>query len=339
MLAYGEDEIYIKEGTVLGRTYTNKEFITECRDGESYVDTYDSRKDPDNEDAATFYQKDMDGNYIRIIMTTSDQTTVENVEDYMKLDEVVHDLEITDWLLFYWIPFEGGCTNTTPYQVKVVQRYTGPSSISTCSEGEVAIGIIQETSLTSKGMCNQRDQFVPFMKKNYPEVYSYIRVMDGKDANWWWEDFNGANQAQKAISACDKDMHDLLLKAEFEEAKEHYYKPLIEEIPWLASKNVAAQAEILHLKVWGADYNDITEGMSDKDLIMYAREKIATTSSTANQNPDGDTTKGRAFNEPEIGLGILDGRLSESDIEEFVKTGDFGIITSHGVKQAGAQTN
>ena len=76
----------------------------------------------------------------------------------------------------------------------------------------------------------------------------------------------------------------------------------------------------------GASLDDLTD-MSDEELILYARNKIANTKSSAgaaSHNPNA----GRAWNEPEIGLRILDGTLDKGTIEEFVRSGDFTILTN-----------
>ena len=70
----------IKEGTVLGRTLTDRELIVDYR----HQNYEDFRKEE------TTSKENLDkviGNYIRIIMRDLDTTVVENVEDYMKLDE------------------------------------------------------------------------------------------------------------------------------------------------------------------------------------------------------------------------------------------------------------
>ena len=73
-----KDMILIKEGTVLGRTFTDKE-IVEVNGG-----TYVKPEKPKEGEEDT---REVHGNYLRIIMRDLDDTVVENVEDYMKLDE------------------------------------------------------------------------------------------------------------------------------------------------------------------------------------------------------------------------------------------------------------
>ncbi len=86
-----EDLIFIKEGTVLGRTLTDYELIVDYRK-QSYEDfrkSSSSSKTSNTTNSNEPKEKDEDkiiGNYIRIIMRNLDKTVVENVEDYMKLD-------------------------------------------------------------------------------------------------------------------------------------------------------------------------------------------------------------------------------------------------------------
>ena len=84
----GEELMFIKEGTVLGRTMTDKELIEEIRiEPEEEYEFY-RPEDPENEEdklKAEYMDKVM-GNYLRILMRDLDGTVVENVENYMKLD-------------------------------------------------------------------------------------------------------------------------------------------------------------------------------------------------------------------------------------------------------------
>lgn len=86
----GKPLIFIKEGTLIGRTITDYQLIEEYR-GESY-DQYrkssetaeepaeDSEESDENEDAVI-------GNYLRILFMDKDGANVEDVENYMKIDE------------------------------------------------------------------------------------------------------------------------------------------------------------------------------------------------------------------------------------------------------------
>lgn len=76
----------IKEGTVIGRTITDRELIVDYRN-ENYEDYRQSTNSDNSSDNGEEINTDkVIGNYIRIIMRDLDKTVVENVEDYMKLD-------------------------------------------------------------------------------------------------------------------------------------------------------------------------------------------------------------------------------------------------------------
>ncbi len=78
----GKQLIFIKEGTVLGRTMSDKELLEASYLRAGQHGTYDEiRKSDDGENNKVI------GNYLKIVYRGEDDTVVENVEDYMKLDE------------------------------------------------------------------------------------------------------------------------------------------------------------------------------------------------------------------------------------------------------------
>ena len=78
----GENEIrLIKEGTVIGRTMTDYELLEQRGQSEEYDQYRKTQNSPDG------MEEKVIGNYLRIQMRDKDKTLVENVEDYMKLDE------------------------------------------------------------------------------------------------------------------------------------------------------------------------------------------------------------------------------------------------------------
>ncbi len=95
--------IFIKEGTVIGRTMTDKELIKEMRGEEfgTYQELRGGNSSSGGEHTAWLPEElntptsssDEDvepviiGNYLRIIMQDENRDVVENVEDYMKLDD------------------------------------------------------------------------------------------------------------------------------------------------------------------------------------------------------------------------------------------------------------
>ena len=95
---------FIKEGTILGRTITDRELIEKDRNNE--LGTYEELRKIEIDEVSDYK---VIGNYIRMIMRESDtDTVVENIEDYMKLDDglkdknknkdlrIVDDFDVTD---------------------------------------------------------------------------------------------------------------------------------------------------------------------------------------------------------------------------------------------------
>ena len=81
--------VFIKEGTVIGRTFTNQEIFKMRNSNIDAREIMDKIKLNDdgvavlkNQDKTLVVQ----GNYLRIMMRDRDGSLVENVEDYMKLD-------------------------------------------------------------------------------------------------------------------------------------------------------------------------------------------------------------------------------------------------------------
>ena len=116
-----EDLIFIKEGTVLGRTMTDREVVEKVRKDSPHPYEYyrpdASTSSSTSEGTGTGEETEAEnedkliGNYIRIIMRDLDDTVVENVEDYMKLDEggdVMEELDDEKFLYWMGIYGEGG---------------------------------------------------------------------------------------------------------------------------------------------------------------------------------------------------------------------------------------
>ena len=90
-----KDWVLIKEGTVIGRTMSDKELVTKLRGLNNYKApnelTEEEKKDPP-----------VYGNYLRVVMKDRDDNNIENVEDYMKLDEAVPQTLGSIEQFMYW---------------------------------------------------------------------------------------------------------------------------------------------------------------------------------------------------------------------------------------------
>ncbi len=129
-----EPVIFIKEGTVIGRTMTDKELLESDRFRDSKYGTFEEYREYSigkNHDGAD----KLIGNYMRIIMRDTDNKIVTDVEDYMKLNAKRE----FDWFeLLYWAPFECGAID---------KEGGGPQNVSSCTPGEIAVGLMQWTDL------------------------------------------------------------------------------------------------------------------------------------------------------------------------------------------------
>ena len=329
-VAYGDKPaIFIKEGTVLGRTYTDREVILSLRNEQ--LEDYMSEETLKGE-APDPEKGNMDkiiGNYVRTIMENGtddsrDKTYVEDVEDYMKLDEMKKS-KPNDWELFFWLPFESGACDDTVNG--------GPECIGVCSEGETAVGIIQWTSLGSM------NNIAPFFKKCL-EMDSALCAPLAAFTGWGVSDFTNdigtspkninydTSQVKAALSQiCDTD-RETFLSIQMEIAKEEYLDPLLSEYPWLETRPSCVQGAVMHLRVWGAStgWLGAYEGATDEDIILKVRHTIANTSSTAGA-ASGNENAGRAYNEPQIALEILSGGVTTEDVEKWVREKDPSIFS------------
>ena len=73
-----EELIFIKEGTIIGRTMTDKELLEADYLRNNSMGSYEDIRESEDENKVI-------GNYLRIIMRDLDTTPVEDVEDYMKI--------------------------------------------------------------------------------------------------------------------------------------------------------------------------------------------------------------------------------------------------------------
>ena len=123
---------FIKEGTILGRTITDKELLEDPAFRNGKFGTYEENRQfsewrkIDGEDKVI-------GNYLRFIMRDLDGTPVEDVEDYMKDSAFSKE----DWYeLYFYTPFPSGGTDI---------YMCGAEAIGSCTPGEIGVGLVQET--------------------------------------------------------------------------------------------------------------------------------------------------------------------------------------------------
>lgn len=219
----------------------------------------------------------------------------------------------------------------------------GPESYSSCSTGEVAAGCIQETELVKSGLTNITTSFIPYLTTANPGLCAPLLAYSKWTPEDFWNDWeSGKKEFGKTLSEiCDVNREEFF-RLQIEEAKVHYYEPLIEEYPWVEDRPKCVQAEILHYKVWTGNVKKLEmetlKDMSNEEILLKVRWAIANTGSTVGP-ATGDETSGRAWNEPEIGIGILEGKLNIKEVEEWVRTKDTSILTKNGIEWRSSSSN
>lgn len=150
-----KDAIFIKEGTILGRTMTDRELITEIREqDEEKLKEYRPSFFEENAGASggTGSSEDEEGpqdkvmgNYIRTIMRDLDGTPVENVEDYMKLDEASERPECQFEQLAYFL----GCLEEGFYESMDNGNSYGTEVLKDGAGNTTAFGLTKAVSKTA----------------------------------------------------------------------------------------------------------------------------------------------------------------------------------------------
>ena len=318
----GKDLIVIKEGTVIGRTMTDKELIENIRENSSKPYEY-FRPNGDEENTTTpstpttttgdesSEEENMDkvmGNYIRIIMSDMQEGPIENVEDYMKLDEGAESRAEVDWEFYFWLPYESGGIGELAPGLR-----TGAASCGGLSADEVAVGFAQWTSLRSGG-CNN----IPALCKWLAEEDSGLCGSLATFSSWssgqccdgistiqtaWWAVYD--QNPQKFMELQMKYFYDIQFKGWLES----------KGTQWLANKSLVTQGTYASLMNWGPNLGwetVINESMSDEEICKALLTKACGHSSTVG------SLNGRWNSEYVLAKDILDGTFT--DVENWIKT-------------------
>lgn len=352
--AYGamevDDVIYIKEGTVIGRTYTDKEVVEVLRaDKNEKVEDYKISSTKTEEELKSedyVFEDKLIGNYLRITMRdTQSEAPIEDVEDYMKLDEVLPTPEL-DYEFFFWSPYEGGAWGTyedymASYDEEAGTRDDvgqGPTIIAVDNDCEIsgvswslAVGIAQWTNNPGlnniAGLCKYLGEFDPAL--------SVLSDYGDKNAEF----FNSNLQAFKDdwYSICSTEYgYSKMVEGQMTYAYEEewlnsdnsYYKGIAE---WAQDRPMALQGFIFSVMNWGNySYNggkllDPVDSSKD-DLTLLkdlARNCIGYGKSVG--------ISGRWDSQAQLCQDIMDGKISEEQLQEWIETKNIeGISPGYG---------
>lgn len=337
-----DGKIFVKEGTVLGKTYTDGADAEANTEGEEGAETEplpdDAKERPGiskiPEDQKTMTTDDGEvidmpnGNYIRLILR-SDETgggqgqdkdsIVENIEDYLEIDNGEEDLDL-DWEFFYWVPYESGpvgeegVVNNPPIG-------SGQCAIASWNSSEAAAGIAQWTCLSDGGANN-----IPEVCKKLIELDSAfcgsLSAFTEWSASTVVSNFSQVQAAWHSVYAQDPDK---FLDLQMQVCYEGDFKPLVESMgmEWILQRPMVVQGtlfscmnycpypEAIGHTAWSTLIND---SMDDSAIIDAVLNQAGNIGSTAG------SLAGR-FHEaqPKIAHDILDGTFT--DVEGWVRTG------------------
>ena len=337
-----DGKIFVKEGTVLGKTYTDGADAEANTEGEEGAETEplpdDAKERPGiskiPEDQKTMTTDDGEvidmpnGNYIRLILR-SDETgggqgqdkdsIVENIEDYLEIDNGEEDLDL-DWEFFYWVPYESGpvgeegVVNNPPIG-------SGQCAIASWNSSEAAAGIAQWTCLSDGGANN-----IPEVCKKLIELDSAfcgsLSAFTEWSASTVVSNFSQVQAAWHSVYAQDPDK---FLDLQMQVCYEGDFKPLVESMgmEWILQRPMVVQGtlfscmnycpypEAIGHTAWSSLIND---SMDDSAIIDAVLNQAGNIGSTAG------SLAGR-FHEaqPKIAHDILDGTFT--DVEGWVRTG------------------
>jgi hypothetical protein len=279
---------------------------------------YDETGNPSNFDKL---KENGDGNYIRIILRASRDGTdnntekdslIEDVEDYIEIDPA--PINQIDWELFFWTPHESGPAD--PNGPICYEDHVG----STC----MTIGMIQWMSAYDDG----GNKNIQYMLKHLGDYDSGIGSAVNQYTSWTnsqiKEDIQGDREIEKSLQVENSKNHDLLIWAELEVAKAQYLEPLLKDHSWLSTRPKCVQGAIMHIGVHDGHYPsdmDDWQNLSDEDVLNKVGEHWN----------DGSWQ----YKEPGIAKAILAGKLTDEDVEYWVRNKDVDFLISKGVDYYG----
>ena len=298
---------FIKEGTIIGRTITDKELIVEYRK-EKYEDYRPTEENDNNK---------IIGNYLRITMNNKDKSVVENVEDYMKLDDGLDDNSrvAVDWEFYYWLPYESG-----PLGAVGEATHDGPGACGTVSGvDEVAVGFAQWTCVRTEEW-NNIPPLCKWLAEEDPTLCRSLLSFSTYSNDMICDNLSSLQSAWWSVNQKDTDR---FLELQMKYFYENDFVPLVEEkgLDWILEKELVTQGTLASVMNY-SPYPEtdgfpswqsvIDESMSDKDIVMALLKNANPIKSTCGYLTD------RWNAQAALACDILDGKFR--DVEEWVRT-------------------
>jgi hypothetical protein len=314
-----DGKIFVKEGTVLGKTYTDGtesgEVSSDAKERPGIANMTDEQKTMTDSNGNVINKAN--GNYIRLILRTADDgsdatsnkdSIIENIEDYLETDN--SEREETDWEFYYWLPYESAGLDS---------ENGGPADCETVSgDNEIAVGIVQWTSLyVEDDESRSFNNIAPLCKWLYeqnPSLCSPLSVFSSYSEQQMTESFDDLKSAWATVVSQDRDA---FLQLQFEYFYENDFKSFIKDdgIDWILDKSLVVQGTYASLKNWtpNAGWKDVIDSsMSDEEICKVLLTKACGINSTVG------TLETRWESQYALARDILNG--SFTDVENWVRT-------------------
>ena len=333
---------FIKEGAVLGRTYTDKELVEERLDNNDdpkyNYEYYAPEEDPDAEEKEN--EDKLIGNYVMVRMSDPEKT-VENVENYMKLDEVLPPPDL-NYEFFFWSPYEGGAWGS--YE-KYVAGYNdsgtredvgqGPTIIAVDNDPgvswSIAVGIAQWTNNSNNlnnlaRLCKYLGEFDPLL--------SSLADYGNKNASFFNENLQAFKDDWHAICSTQEGYNKMIegqmtyaYEEEWLNSSNNYYKSIS---AWAQSRPMAVQGMIFSVMNWG---NYDCPGGKLLDPVEESKDDLSLIKALAKncRAAFGGKYKNRWDSQAQLCKDIIEGNITEEQIIEWIETkGIEGVSPGYG---------
>ena len=277
------DGIFLKEGTVIGRTITDKELTDVIRNGKygSYEELRGegaNKTQQENQDGQEQQEGQILGNYLRMIMLDKNRDQVENIEDYIKLDdgeeEDTSNVDV-DLEFFYWLPYESGpigeAGKPTDHGAGACGTVSGPS--------EVACGIAQWTTY---GGTNNIAPLCKWLSTEDPTLCGPLGAFKDYSSSQIIGSLSSLQSAWKEINEKDTDK---FLELQMKYFYEVEYKKWLEDknVQWLTDKKMVTQGTFASLMNWypaNSWEKNINSSMSDEEICRVLLKEACNYGST-----------------------------------------------------------
>lgn len=248
---------------------------------------------------------------IKMMLKDAKGSIIDNIEDYISPKKVAFDSE---WAFLYWLPYESGGLDGSG---------NGPECVGVLIEGEeAAVGIAQ---WTTKGDMNNIESFCRYAYEADPVLCAELQQFIGKSASWILSNMDTIRNAFAAVCNTpeDRDAFLNLQVAKFKEEFDNYANA--KDASWLIDRPTVLQATIASLRNWTGDSNpDWTKSRegttystnSDLEILrdtLYRACFIPT---------DVGTLEGRWESQYVLAKDILEGVISEEELEDWVRNGN-----------------